>query len=81
MNLISENSWQTVTQTNQTLIQKWEALQRARKRGNAKETLSAEMQYLSALQNLNAVVEIALSAANLRNRVASANDSETKTVY
>ena len=74
MNLISENSWQTVTEKNQTLIQRWEALQHARQQGNAKETLSAEMQYLSALQNLNAVIEIALSAANLRNRVASANN-------
>lgn len=74
MNIISENSWQTVTEKNQTLIQKWEALQRARRKGNAKETLAAEMQYLSALQNLNAVIEIALSAANLRNTAAAAND-------
>lgn len=74
MNIISENSWQTITEKNQTLIQRWEVLQHARQRGNAKETLSAEMQYLSALQNLNAVVEIALSAANLRNGAASMND-------
>ena len=63
MNIISENSWQTITETNQTLIQKWEALQHARQHGNAKETLSAEMQYLSALQNLNTIVQIAVSPA------------------
>ena len=68
MNIIAENSWQTIADTHQTLIQKWEALQHARQHGNAKETLSAEMQYLSALQNLNTVVEGALSAANLRSR-------------
>ena len=63
MNIIFQNSWQTITETNQTLIQKWEALQHARQHGNAKETLSAEMQYLSALQNLNTSVQIAVSPA------------------
>ena len=63
MNIIFQNSWQTITEKNQLLIQKWEALQHARQRGNAKETLSAEMQYLSALQNLNTIVQIAVSPA------------------
>ena len=63
MNIIFQNSWQTITEKNQILIQKWEALQHARQRGNAKETLSAEMQYLSALQNLNTSVQIAVSPA------------------
>ena len=63
MNIIFEHSWQTITEKNQLLIQKWEALQHARQRGNAKETLSAEMQYLSALQNLNTSVQIAVSPA------------------
>ena len=63
MNIIFESNWQTITEKNQLLIQKWEALQHARQHGNAKETLSAEMQYLSALQNLNTIVQIAVSPA------------------
>lgn len=63
MNIISEKSWQVLTQTNQTLIQKWEALQHAHQHGNEKEILAAEMQYLCALQNVVSVVQIAVSPA------------------
>ena len=64
MNIIAENSWQPLTQTNQILIQKWEALQHARQHGSEKEILAAEMQYLCALQNVVSVVQIAVSPAS-----------------
>ena len=64
MNIIAENSWQPLTQTNQILIQKWEALQHARQHGNEKEILAAEMQYLCALQNVVSVVQISVSPAS-----------------
>lgn len=64
MNLISDKDWESLEKMNQVLIQKWEALQHVRKKGKRKEIIEAEMQYLSALQNLNAVVEIAVSPAS-----------------
>lgn len=73
MNIISHKHWESLKKMNRVLIQKWEALQHARKQGKGKEIIEAEMQYLSALQNLNAVVEIALSTAKLRNGAASTN--------
>lgn len=64
MNIISNKDWEMVTDKNRTLIEKWQALQYAHQHGSEKEILTAEMQYLSALQNLNAVVEVALSEAS-----------------
>ena len=68
MHLISEKDWHSLRDTNQTLIEKWEALQHAHQIGNANTILNAEMQYFSALQNLNTLVEIALSAASQKRR-------------
>ena len=62
--IITKKDWETLEKMNQTLIQKWEALTYARKQGNTKEIIAAEMQYLSALQNLNSIVEIAINPAS-----------------
>ena len=62
--IISKKDWETLEKMNQTLIQKWEALQHTHQHGNEKEVLAAEMQYLCALQNVNSIVEIAINPAN-----------------
>ena len=64
MNIISDKHWESLKKRNQVLIEKWEALQHARQEGKGQEILLAEMAYLSALQNVNATVQIAVSPAN-----------------
>lgn len=59
--IITKKDWETLEKMNQTLIQKWEALTHARRKGKTKEIIASEMQYLCALQNVNATVEIAVS--------------------
>ena len=64
MRLISEKHLQTLGKMNQVSIQKWNALVHTRQKGNDGEILAAEMQYLSALQNLNSVAQGAVSPAS-----------------
>lgn len=64
MNIISDKNWEPLEKMNQVLIQKWEALKHAWQEGEAQEILSAEMAYLSALQNVVSVVQIAVSPVN-----------------
>ena len=64
MNIISHKHWESLEKMNQVLIEKWEALQHARKKGKGKKIIEAERQYLSALQNLNSIVEAAVSPAS-----------------
>ena len=64
MNIISDKHWESLKKRNQVLIQKWEALQHAWQEGEAQEILLAEMAYLSALQNVNSIVEAAVSPAS-----------------
>ena len=68
MSLISDKNLHTLGKMNQVLIQKWNALVHARQKGNDGEILAAEMQYLSALQNLNSVAQGAVSPASTGGR-------------
>ena len=61
MNIVSHKHWESLEKMNQVLIQRWEVLQHARKKGKRKEIIEAEMQYLSALQIGVYQVRIALS--------------------
>lgn len=63
MRILSDQDWHELEEKNRSLGARWIDLQRARQRGNTKEILKAEMQYLSALQNLNSIVEIAVNPA------------------
>lgn len=59
--IIRKKDWEILEKMNQEMIQKWEALTHAYRKGKTKEIIAAEMQYLCALQNVNATVEIAVS--------------------
>ncbi len=59
--IITKKDWETLEKMNQTLIQKSETLTHIRKNGKKNEIIAAEMQYLSALQNVHAVVQVAVS--------------------
>ena len=64
MCILSHQDWHELEEKNRALGARWIDLQRARQRGNTKDILKAEMRYLSALQNLNSIVEIAVNPAS-----------------
>lgn len=75
--IITNKDWETLEKMNQTLIQKWEALTHTRKQAKKKEIIAAEMQYLSALQNLHAVVQVAVSPVGKKREMTQPHKIQT----
>ena len=60
--IISKHHWKHIQDANQNLAAKWEALQKLRSESTQRKAiLTAEMQYLQALQSLNTLIQTSVN--------------------